>query len=187
MPRRPPGGVPNSTAGSSSSSPAPRIISDGGDRNDEASLRAGAADTRTTSWSGVSTDGVWAVAGYEDVNDAERLARGPVMSAIVGREGLYHAAASSSQIGRFEAEWLTSDTNLETPRDTSGARIHRFHNCRSPSALPSTWTAPRALHAAIKKAWSGTVTSAAPVTTRWSCSINHQRLPKCGAATAIPG
>ena len=28
------------------------------------------------------------LAGYEDVNDAERLARDPVMRAIVGREGL---------------------------------------------------------------------------------------------------
>jgi len=52
------------------------------------------------------------LAGYEDVNDAERFARDPVMRAIVGREGLEHAAASSSQMGRFETEWLASDANL---------------------------------------------------------------------------
>ena len=37
------------------------------------------------------------LAGYEDVNDAERLVRDPAMRAIVGREGLDRAAASSSQ------------------------------------------------------------------------------------------
>ena len=46
------------------------------------------------------------IAGYEDVNDAERLARDPAMRAIVGREGLDRAAASSSQMGRFETERL---------------------------------------------------------------------------------
>jgi hypothetical protein len=39
------------------------------------------------------------LAGYEDVNDAERLARDPAMRAIVGREGLDRAAASSSRWG----------------------------------------------------------------------------------------
>ena len=38
------------------------------------------------------------LAGYEDVNDAERLARDPVMRAIVDRAGLEGAAASSSQM-----------------------------------------------------------------------------------------
>ena len=46
------------------------------------------------------------LAGYEDVNDAERLARDPVMRAIVGREGMDRPAASTSQMGRFETEWL---------------------------------------------------------------------------------
>ena len=63
------------------------------------------------------------LAGYEDVNDAERLARDPVMRAIVGREGLDRATASSSQMSRFEAEWLASDANPETLADLSGAWI----------------------------------------------------------------
>src|SRR3954447_22098257 len=37
------------------------------------------------------------LAGYEDVNDAERLARDPVMRAIVGHEGMDRPAASTSQ------------------------------------------------------------------------------------------
>jgi Transposase DDE domain group 1 len=44
------------------------------------------------------------LAGYEDVNDAEGLSRDPAMRTIVGREGLDRAAASSSQMGRFETE-----------------------------------------------------------------------------------
>jgi Transposase DDE domain group 1 len=47
------------------------------------------------------------LAGYEDVNDAERLARDPAMRAIVGREVLDRPAASTSQTGRFETEWPT--------------------------------------------------------------------------------
>src|SRR5688500_14279216 len=45
------------------------------------------------------------LAGYEDVNDAERLARDPAMRAIVAREMIDRAAASSSQMGRFETAW----------------------------------------------------------------------------------
>src|SRR5689334_24772273 len=52
------------------------------------------------------------LAGYEDVNDADRLARDPAMRAIVGREGLGRSAASSSEMGRFETEWLATGTNL---------------------------------------------------------------------------
>jgi Transposase DDE domain group 1 len=75
------------------------------------------------------------LAGYEDVNDAERLARDPVMRAIVGREGLDCAAASSSQMGRFETEWLASYANLETLADLSGAWIDRIHDRKPPRGI----------------------------------------------------
>jgi hypothetical protein len=57
------------------------------------------------------------LAGYEDVNDAERLARDPGVRAIVGREGLEGFAAFSSQVGRFETEWLASEANLAALMD----------------------------------------------------------------------
>jgi hypothetical protein len=60
------------------------------------------------------------LAGYEDVNDAERLAHDPAMRAIVGREGLDRPAASSSEMGRFETEWLTTDANLDALMALSG-------------------------------------------------------------------
>src|SRR4029450_4519377 len=57
------------------------------------------------------------LAGYEDVNDAERLSRDPAMCAIVGRDGFDRAAVSSSQMGRFETGWLATDPNLAALTD----------------------------------------------------------------------
>jgi len=65
------------------------------------------------------------LAGYEDVNDAERLAFDPVMRAVVERGGLDGVAALSSQMGRFETAWLASDGNLAALTDLSGAWIDR--------------------------------------------------------------
>ena len=67
------------------------------------------------------------LAGYEDVNDAERLAHDPAMRAVVARGGLDRQAASTSQMGRFEAEWLTGDANLAALADLPGAWIDRVH------------------------------------------------------------
>ena len=75
------------------------------------------------------------LAGYEDVNDAERLARDPAMRAIVGREGLDRAAASSSQMGRFETEWLATGANLEALTDLSGVWIDRVHERKLPRTI----------------------------------------------------
>jgi hypothetical protein len=75
------------------------------------------------------------LAGYEDVNDAERLARDPAMRAIVGREGLGRSAASTSQMGRFETEWLAADANLAALMDLSGAWIDRVHARKPPDGI----------------------------------------------------
>jgi Transposase DDE domain group 1 len=75
------------------------------------------------------------LAGYEDVNDAVRLARDPAMRAIVGREGLDRPAASTSQMGRFETEWLAAEANLDVLSDLSGAWIDRVHRRRPPDGL----------------------------------------------------
>ena len=41
------------------------------------------------------------LAGYEDVNDADRLALDPVMRQVVGGRAVDAQAASASQMGRF--------------------------------------------------------------------------------------
>jgi hypothetical protein len=75
------------------------------------------------------------LAGYEDVNDAQRLARDPGMRAIVSREGLERPAASSSEMGRFETAWLATDANLAALTDLSGAWLDRVHARRPPDGM----------------------------------------------------
>jgi Transposase DDE domain group 1 len=52
------------------------------------------------------------LAGYEDVNDAARLGHDPAMRWIVGGYAVVRDAASTSQMGQFETEWLANDENL---------------------------------------------------------------------------
>ena len=52
------------------------------------------------------------LAGYEDVNDHERLFRDPAMRAVVGRKAFRRNAASTQTVSRFETETLTSDDNV---------------------------------------------------------------------------
>jgi Transposase DDE domain group 1 len=74
------------------------------------------------------------LAGYEDVNDAERLAHDPAMRAVVDRHGLDRTAASTSQMGRFETAWLISESNLAALADLSGIWIDRVH-ARRPQTM----------------------------------------------------
>ena len=54
------------------------------------------------------------LAGYEDTNDAERLADYPTMRVVVGRRGgPERPAASINTMSRFETEVLTQDGNVE--------------------------------------------------------------------------
>src|SRR5712672_2992489 len=52
------------------------------------------------------------LAGYEDVNDAERLRHDPAMRWIVGGNATHGRAASPSQMGRFEWQWLAAGSKL---------------------------------------------------------------------------
>jgi hypothetical protein len=72
------------------------------------------------------------LAGYEDVNDAERLRHDPAMRWIVGGKAALGAAASPSQMGRFETRWLTAEKNLSALADLSGHWIDTVHGCRPP-------------------------------------------------------
>src|SRR5271165_7369380 len=60
------------------------------------------------------------LAGYEDVNDAERLRRDPAMRWIVGGKAAKGRAASPSQMGRFETRWLAAPDNLRALANLSG-------------------------------------------------------------------
>ena len=75
------------------------------------------------------------LAGYEDVNDADRLGRDPAMRWIVGGKAVTRDAASTSQMGRFETEWLASDDNLVALADLSGRWIDRVHSRRPSNGI----------------------------------------------------
>ena len=53
------------------------------------------------------------LAGYEDTNDAERLAQDPAMRVTVGWQGTDKQAASTNTMSRFETEVLTEEENLD--------------------------------------------------------------------------
>ncbi len=69
------------------------------------------------------------LAGYEDVNDAERLRVDPAMRRIVGWRAKDNEAASTSEMSRFETEILSSTQNLTALMDLSGTWIDLVHEC----------------------------------------------------------
>jgi Transposase DDE domain group 1 len=75
------------------------------------------------------------LAGYEDVNDAERLGFDPAMRWIVGGKAISGRVASASQMGRFETQWLTRAENLAAVSDLPGHWIDRVHNRRPPKGI----------------------------------------------------
>jgi hypothetical protein len=70
------------------------------------------------------------LAGYEDVNDAQRLARDSVMCQIIGGRAVGGRAASSSQMGRFETEVLATPANRNALADMPGQWIDAVHDER---------------------------------------------------------
>src|SRR5215213_4300740 len=63
------------------------------------------------------------LAGYEDVNDADRLAHDPALRWVVGGAAVTGQAASTSQMGRFETEVMTDAKNLSALTALSGRWI----------------------------------------------------------------
>jgi hypothetical protein len=59
------------------------------------------------------------------VNDAERLRHNPAMRWILGGKAAQARAASSSQMGRFETQWLAASANLSALANLSGNWIDR--------------------------------------------------------------
>jgi len=68
------------------------------------------------------------LAGYEDVNDADRLGRDPAMRWIIGGKAIERGGASTSQMGRFETELLSTDANLAALTDLCGSWIDKVHS-----------------------------------------------------------
>ena len=75
------------------------------------------------------------LAGYEDVNDADRLCRDPAMRWVVGDRAITGSAASASQMGRFETKWLARPENLAALTDLPGHWIDKVHTRRPTKSI----------------------------------------------------
>jgi len=74
------------------------------------------------------------LAGYEDVNDAERLCHVPAMRG--GRRPSDHGVRRFGQPdGRFETEWLAQPGNFATLADLPGLWIDTVHRRRPPKMI----------------------------------------------------
>ena len=65
------------------------------------------------------------LAGYEDVNDQEALARDPAMRAVIGNRALDRNAASSGTVSRFETEILAQDENIDALSSLNSAWVSK--------------------------------------------------------------
>ena len=79
------------------------------------------------------------LAGYEDVNDADRLGRDPAMRWIVGGRAVERGGASTSQMGRFETELLATNAvaldNLAALADLLGIWIDQVNERKPPKII----------------------------------------------------
>jgi hypothetical protein len=75
------------------------------------------------------------LAGYEDVNDAERLCLDPALRTVAGGRSKDHTAASASEMARFETETLSTKENLRHLSDLSGKWIDQAHQHRQLTKL----------------------------------------------------
>ena len=127
------------------------------------------------------------LAGYEDVNDAERLCRDPAMRWVVGDRAIAGSAASASQMGRFETKWLSRPDNLAALADLPGQWIDQVHQRRHRRSSCWTWIRAIARPTANRRVAPTTAISGAPAITRSSCSTSLAiwSAAPCGPETSI--
>src|SRR4051812_29378604 len=128
------------------------------------------------------------LAGYEDVNDADRLAHDPAMRWIIGGRAVAQTAASTSQMGRFETEVLTQDANLSALADLPGRWIDRVHARRPVRGIVLDMDSSVSPTFGEQEGSAYNGISAAPAITRCSCSTSSgiwNAVP-CAPATSTP-
>jgi hypothetical protein len=82
------------------------------------------------------------LAGYEDLNDAERLRVDPVLRRVVGGRATSREARSTSEMGRFETDMLTQPENLNGLMELSGRWIDRANERVCPTGGKRTFRSP---------------------------------------------
>jgi len=75
------------------------------------------------------------LAGYDDTNDAERLAVDPAMRHIAGGRAVERSAASTSVMSRFETEILAQPENLAFLMNLPGVWVDAVHKRTPPRQI----------------------------------------------------
>jgi hypothetical protein len=125
------------------------------------------------------------LAGYEDVNDAERLCHDPAMRWVVGDRAITGSAASASQMGRFETEWLAQPENHAVLADLPGRWIDTVHQRRPPKMIVLDVDSSESPTYGTQEGNAYTGILAVPATTRSLCSTSSAIWSGalCGQAT----
>ena len=86
------------------------------------------------------------VAGYEDVNDAERLSHDPTFR-LIGSEKIWdRGAALTSRLQTFETELLAEEGSQPIPELISDRTVERPHRIRGGRASLQSSVARKSLH-----------------------------------------
>src|SRR3954453_18856137 len=104
------------------------------------------------------------LAGYEDVNDADRLRRDPAMRWVVGGRAIAGSSASASQMGRFETKWLSQPENLAALANLPGQWIDKVRRRRGPKTIILDMDSSESPTPACSGAGSMASRKAAPIT-----------------------
>ena len=129
------------------------------------------------------------LAGYEDVNDAERLSLDPAMRAIVDCKGaLIVVPPRPVRWGASKRSGWQAEENFAVLNYLPGAWIDRVHDRKdTEDHQSSTWTAPSARPTVVRRAPPTTAISGVPAITLFSCSTSSAILSDapCAPATSI--
>jgi len=75
------------------------------------------------------------LAGYDDTNDAERLAVDPAMRYVAGGRAVDRSAAPTSVMSRFETEILAQPENLAFLMNLPGIWVNTVHKSKPPKQI----------------------------------------------------
>ena len=112
------------------------------------------------------------LAGYDDTNDAERLAIDPAMRHIAGGRAVDRSAASTGVMSRFETEILVQPENLAFLMNLPGIWVDAVHKRKPPKQIVLDMGSSVSPTYGNQEGSAATVTSSARVIIRSSASIS---------------
>jgi hypothetical protein len=126
------------------------------------------------------------LAGYEDVNDPERLSHDPIFRLIDSEPLSERGAALTSRVHSFETELLAQDKNLAVLAAINRELIAKVEAMDAPQRVVLDIDAPRSPSTASRGRAPTTGTFSRPAITRCCCSIGKATVLRrsCDRATS---